>query len=123
MKTHVISRSPIMALLMSFFAITIFQIAYVVAPISPSPASMVLSMMAPSLAVVFWVDADARSRRCVPCYDFGILIALFFPVSLFWYALWSRGGWGLLSAIALTGLMYVPSFSAIAVWNLLNGAN
>ena len=44
-----------------------------------------------SLAFVIWVMADAQSRRRTPCFEFGFLVAVYFPVSLAWYVFWSRG--------------------------------
>ena len=115
--------SPFRALVISICAISTFQIGYVVAQVVPSPASTMLLMFAPAFALVFWIEDDARHRRYSPCYDFGFLMLLFFPASLIWYAVWSRGRWGLLAAIALLGLMFIPSFCAIIIWGLLYGAN
>ena len=119
----VLQPSPFVALLISISVIATFQIGYVVAAMPPSPASTMLMQFAPSLALVFWIDADARQRRRTPCYDFGLLMVLFFPASLIWYPVWSRGGWGFLSLIGLLTLMCVPYFSATVVWDLLYGGN
>jgi hypothetical protein len=70
-----------------------------------------------ALMAVFWMDADARQRRRIPCFDFTFLAAIYFPVSLFWYCVWSRGwGWGLLLLSTLFGLWLLPHFLAVAFW-------
>jgi hypothetical protein len=101
--------------------ISIFQITYVVAPIASSPATTILSLMASPLAIIFWIDSDARHKRLVPCCDFGLFMYMFFPASLLWYAIWSRGAWGLLTATGVFGLMLLPYFLAGLVWVLLYG--
>jgi hypothetical protein len=39
---------------------------------------------------------DARRRRLVPCYDFGLYCWVSFPLTVTWYCLWSRKWRGLL---------------------------
>src|SRR3954470_19948686 len=51
----------------------------------PDDASRLLGLSVP-LFIVYWIVADARQRRCVPCFDFGFLLAVSFPLSLVWYA-------------------------------------
>jgi hypothetical protein len=69
-----------------------------------------------SLAFIVWVMADAQIRRRIPCYEFGFLVAVFFPVSLVWYVLWSRGWRAIFMLAGLFGLMLLPSLSMIAAW-------
>ena len=56
-----------------------------------------------------------------PCFDFGFLVAVFFPISLVWYAFWSRGVRGVLLLGAMLGLMLIPWLSAIVVLLLRYG--
>jgi hypothetical protein len=80
-----------------------------------------LASIAFVLACVFWIMTDAQRRRQTPCYDFGFLVAVFFPISLVWYAFWSRGARGILLLAAFLGLMVLPSMSAVAAWLLRFG--
>lgn len=107
-------------LIASVVVVSAIQVAYVVAGVVPSDGATQLSMSTLGLAFVLWVVTDARRRRIVPCHDFGFLVMLLMPVTLVWYAFWSRGGRrGLAVLAALFGLMYVPSLSALACWMLL----
>src|SRR5438094_970281 len=63
--------------------------------------------------LVFWMDADARRFRRLPCYDFGLLAAVSFPLSLFWYCLWSRGWRGVRMLLLLFGLWLAPYIIAV----------
>jgi len=118
-----LKNGPFLAYLFSIVAITAFDIVYLVTVIPRSPASTLVSMFAPSLSLIFWIAADARHRRRTPCFDFGLFMFLSFPVSLFWYGFWSRGGVGLIFAVALTCLLWVPSICETIVWDLLYAVN
>jgi hypothetical protein len=50
---------------------------YVAAGVPPSPAMSRISSMSLALFLVYWIIADARCRRCVPCHDFGFLVIVF----------------------------------------------
>src|SRR6516165_2501880 len=77
------------------------QVAYVAIGTTPSEAAAGLTSAGVALAFVIWVVADARARQQTPCYDFGFLVAVFFPASLCWYVVWSRGWRGMLMLAAL----------------------
>jgi hypothetical protein len=115
------SQHPWITLLAAILVLTVFQGAYVVAGVSPSDLAITLSTCGLGLAFVLWVLADARQRQRVPCYDFGLLIIAYFPVSLLWYVFSSRGWRGMLTLAALLGLMLVPSLAATLVWLLKYG--
>jgi hypothetical protein len=67
-----------------------------------------------SLMVLCWMEADARRRRRLPCFDFGFLMGLAFPVSAVWYCIHSRGwGWGTLLLLALVSLLLLPQYAAV----------
>src|SRR5262249_22146489 len=74
-----------------------------------------------ALMLVLWMDADARRRRVLPCYDFGLLVAIFFPLSLVWYCGWSRGWRGSLVLIGLLTLLIAPYTIARLIWWKLHG--
>ena len=100
-----------------------FQVAHVAAGRPPSESTQQLVVIGLALAIVLWIMADARRRRQTPCYDFGFLVAVYFPVSLIWYVFWSRGWRGFLTLVGLVGLWFVPWFTAMAAWVLRYGLN
>ncbi|MFO0960091.1 MAG: hypothetical protein U0800_22085 [Isosphaeraceae bacterium] len=112
---------PLAVLVGSVAVITAFQVAYVAIWVNPSPAAAPLLSIALALAFVHWVEADVRRRSGLPCHDFGFLIAVYFPASLLWYAVWSRGWRGLVTFLGLLGLMLVPWLSTIVACLLLYG--
>jgi hypothetical protein len=111
--------SPFKMLLALVVTISALRIAYVAAGVRPSDAADVLTPICLGLAVVLWVMEDARLRRRVPCFDFGFLIAFFFPVSLCWYVFWSRGWKGIFTLAGVFGLMIFPQAAAVIAWVLL----
>ena len=72
------------------------------------------------LMLLLWMDADARKRRRLPCYDFGLLAGLLFPLSLVWYCFWSRGWRGALVLLLLAALWMIPYVLATALWVVLS---
>ena len=97
------------------------QFFYSAAGAAPPDAVARLTPIAFALACVFWIMADAQKRRQTPCYDFGFLVAIFFPISLVWYVFWSRGARGILVLAAFVGLMLLPPMAALAAWLLRFG--
>jgi hypothetical protein len=97
------------------------EFVYSAAGANPPDAVARLAPVAFALACVFWIVADAQKRRQTPCYDFGFLVAVFFPISLVWYVFWSRGTRGILLLAAFVVLMVLPSVFAVAAWLLRNG--
>jgi len=93
--------------------------AYVSIGRSPSPGVGLLLEFGWALMLVLWMDADARKLRRLPCYDFGMMVAIFFPLSLVWYCLWSRGWRGLLVLLMLLALFVVPYVIAAVLWGVL----
>jgi len=96
-------------------------VAYVATGRTPSDRVQGLIPTGLGLALVLWMMMDARARHRTPCYDFGFLVAVFFPVSLVWYVLWTRGWKGLLTLVGLIGLWFVPWLTAMAAWILRYG--
>jgi hypothetical protein len=112
---------PTGILVATIVAYSAFLVAYVAIGSAPSQGAQQLTSVGLSLAMVLWVMADARLGRRTPCYDFGFLVAAFFPASLVWYVVWSRGRRGLLTLGFLSGLMLLPWASALAAWALRHG--
>ena len=96
--------------------LAVFNSVYVIAGIPPSgPAQLIASYTLP-LCFVTWVQADARTRRCTPCFDFGTFILAIWVFSVPWYLIWTRGWRGLLLAMMFFGLLIFPTCVAIFVW-------
>ncbi len=68
--------------------------------------------------LMLWVVADAKHRHRVPCYDFGFFVFYFFPVTIVWYCLWSRGWRGMLMLLFFVVLWFVPFAAALMAWEL-----
>ncbi len=97
-----------------------FLCAFVAMRRPPTTGAEMVLALGWGLMLLLWADADARRRRRVPCFDFGLLAAVFFPVSVAWYCVWSRGwGRGLLLLLALFGLWLVPRILAVLFWMVL----
>ena len=112
-------RNPIVYLAAFSAAVAVLLGVAVAAGQSSLTGAGALLEMGWPLMLVFWADADARYRHCTPCFDFGFLVAIFFPVSLLWYCVWSRGwGRGVVMMLALVGLWLLPRVLAVLVWDL-----
>ena len=74
-----------------------------------------------ALMLLLWMDADARRRRRLPCFDFGLLATMFFPLSLVWYCFWSRGWRGFLFLLMLGALWLLPYAVALLFWIAVAG--
>jgi hypothetical protein len=94
---------------------------YLFAGLSASASFQTLAGVGWAVMLVLWVVADARRRRAVPCYDFGLLVGVTFPVSVAWYCVWSRGWRGFLWAGGLILLWLAPYVVAGIVWGMLYG--
>jgi hypothetical protein len=81
------------------------------------PPDEFVSLVGPvqGLFILYWVILDARRRRRVPCHEFGFLVAVFMPISLGWYLIWTRGWKGLLLLGAFTILIVAPQLCATIV--------
>ena len=112
---------PLMVLVATVAACSGFLVAPIAIGRSPSDNVQYLTSFGLALGFILWVIADARMAHRTPCYDFGFLVGIFFPVSLVWYVFWSRGWRGLLTLTALVGLMLLPSVSYLVAWALRFG--
>lgn len=100
---------------------TLLYTAAIIAGVGISPAMQLAVGSVSLLLLLMWIEADARHRHQTPCFDFGYLCALFLPLSVFWYCLWSRG-WKGLGILTLLGVLWIaPSLAANITWWLLYG--
>jgi hypothetical protein len=97
-----------------------FLSAYVMADRTPTAAAELLLTFSWTVMLALWIDADSRHRHRSPCFEFSFLAAVYFPVSLLWYCVWSRG-WmrGLLLLLVIFGLWILPRFFAGVFWVVL----
>jgi hypothetical protein len=110
---------PLTPLIGLSLAATALLCAYVLFAVTPSPLVEPLTTRGWALLAVFWMDADARRRRSLPCYDFGLLAAVAFPLSLLWYCLWSRRVKGVALLLVLLALLYGPWVIAAWLWAMV----
>ena len=95
--------------------LAIFVSMYVVLGEEPPEGVLTVFGIVQTLYILYWIVVDARRRRRVPCHDFGFLVAIFLPVSLAWYLVWSRGLKGLLLLGGFAMLLIVPQVCASLV--------
>ena len=88
-------------------------------PPSGDPMTQTILSYGWAFLLVIWMDADARRLRRLPCYDFGLFVGIFFPLSLLWYCWWSRRWRGLLVLLLLLALWFIPQFMAGVFWLVL----
>jgi hypothetical protein len=100
---------------------SIFQFACVTLGTSDLEIAAQLTSTGLSLAFVIWMMADARIRRRTPCFEFGFLVAVYFPLSLAWYVFWSRGWRALFTLAGFFVLMFLPWLTAAMAWILRYG--
>ncbi len=112
---------PMGILLATIALFSVFQFASVAVGTTSTKSVADLTSRGLGLTFVVWIMADAQRRRRTPCYEFGFLVAVYFPLSLVWYLLWSRGWRGMLLLASFFGLMLLPWFSAIVAWILRYG--
>lgn len=109
---------PMGPLLIFSAMLSVLITIYVASGTMESQAFERLSSFSWVILLVLWITGDARRSRRTPCYDLGFFCALFFPVSLVWYCIWSRGWRGLLMLMALTAIFLTPYLLGQIVWLL-----
>jgi hypothetical protein len=75
---------------------------------APMMLPWLLMQYAVPVALIAWIEADAKELRLTPCFDFGLFLLALWPLSLFWYCIRARGWSGLALAIGLFLLGSVP---------------
>jgi len=76
----------------------------------------VIAVYAIPIALAHWMAADYRARGHTLPYELPFFLMLVWPLSLFWYCAWTRGPQGLLLAVGLFFLAYLPQFATSVVW-------
>jgi hypothetical protein len=100
--------------------------AYAAAQIEPSPVIALFVSGGPLLAVILWLQKDARRTGVGSVQDLGYFLLLAWPIVIPWYAFKTRGrsGWRLTTVLfGLIGAAYVTWFSvAYVIWRFRVGA-
>jgi hypothetical protein len=100
--------------------------AYAAAQAEPSPMVSLFLSGGPLLAVVLWLEKDARRTGVGAVQDWGYFLLLAWPVVIPWYAFRTRGwsGWRLTALLfGLVGASYVTwMVVAYARWYFDTGA-
>jgi hypothetical protein len=107
---------PLAILFATVVLFSAFQFGSVALGTTDAELTTRLTSFGLTLAFIVWIMVDARSRRRTPCYEFGFLIAIYYPVSLVWYVFWSRGWRAILMLAGFFVLMLLPALSAILAW-------
>src|SRR5262245_37803521 len=99
---------------------------YAATQMEPSPAVALFLTSGPLLAVVLWLQKDARRTGVGAVQDWGYFLLLAWPVVIPWYAFRTRGpsGWRLTAGLlGLIGAAYISWFVvSYIVWYFQAGA-
>src|SRR2546428_2919147 len=91
-------ESPLTTVYITAAFCSVVAALYTLAEIEPSPVVTLFVAFAPLLAVIMWLQRDARSAHLSLVHDWGLFMWLAWPVLLPWYAFKTRGrrGWVLI---------------------------
>jgi hypothetical protein len=88
---------------------SVFVILYGIMGIEPRPFVRLVVAVAPLIAAISWLRADARARRVALVHDMGLFLWLAWPALLPWYAIRTRGRHGLPLALLVMFAILTPS--------------
>ena len=89
--------------------------AYAASQIEPSPVVALFLSGGPLVAVILWLQKDARRTGVGAVQDWGYFLLLAWPVVIPWYAFKTRGRGGWRLTVGLLGLIGAASISWILV--------
>jgi hypothetical protein len=99
---------------------------YVATQSEPSPAIAYFLSFGPLLAVIIWLQKDARRTGVGTVQDWGYFLLLAWPVVIPWYAFKTRGRSGWRLTLGLLGLIVAAYISGLVtaylVWYFEAGA-
>ena len=94
--------------------------AYAASQIEPAPVVALFLSCGPLVAVILWLQKDARRTGIGAVQDWGYFLLLAWPVVIPWYAFKTRGRKGWRLTAGLLGLIGAPYISwilaAYVVW-------
>lgn len=73
----------------------LFVLAYGFLGIPPHPFIQMVVIVAPLVAAISWLRADARARHVPLVHDMGLFLWIAWPVLIPWYGIKTRGRHGL----------------------------
>lgn len=118
MRTFAKSILPLLTIAFSGSAILS---GYVFAGLSPPTKVQDFLASFYWFTVLVWIRCDAKKRRKIPCFDFGLFLLVLAPFSILWYLVCSRGFVkGLLVALSL---LVLGSLSDIMLQVVSNGSH
>lgn len=88
---------------------------YAATQVEPSPIVALFLSGGPLLAVILWLQKDARRTGVGAVQDWGYLLLVAWPVVIPWYAFKTRGRAGGALLVRLVGLIVSPWVTGIAV--------
>ena len=92
---------------------------YAAVQIDPSPFVSFFLSGGPFLAVIIWLQKDARRTGVGTVLDWGYFLLLAWPVVIPWYAFKTRGRSGWRLTAGLLGLILSPYVSWLVVENVV----
>jgi hypothetical protein len=105
-------KSPLPQILLFAAALAVLQPAYWLAEAvrgrTPLAGAEIVFRWSLPVVQVLWIMADDRQYRRTPYFDYGYLLLILWPFSLFWYCSRTRGWRGLGLALGLVLLTLVP---------------
>jgi hypothetical protein len=108
-------------LLGAALVVLVLPVVHVLVGEPPTELEVIVAGYVPMIFVLLWMIEDAYRRRSTPCFDFGFLICVFFPLSLLGYLVWTRGWWGLVVFAGMLAAIYVPWFVGTAPTIVISG--
>ena len=90
---------------------------YGAAQAEPLPIMAIGLSVAPVLAVILWVQKDARRTGVAAVHDLGMFLWFTWPVAIPWYAFKTRGPGGWKLALGLIALcLSASAIGGLAAW-------
>lgn len=109
-------------LLLATFLAMVFGLEVLLTDAVPSESALTVASISLCLFILYWVMLDARRRGRVGCHDFGFLMGVFFPVSLVWYLVATRGWRGVVVLVGIALVFLLPSVATMIAWTIRYGS-
>jgi hypothetical protein len=92
-----------------------FVIVYGFLGIPPHPFIHLVVSLAPLVAAISWLKADARARHVPLVHDMGLFLWIAWPVLIPWYAFKTRGRHGLPLALLVMLAIITPGLLVVLI--------
>ena len=107
--------APLKLLFGTVLVCVAFVIAYGLMGIPPHPFIQLVVLVAPLVAAISWLQADARARHVPLVYDMGFFVWIAWPVLIPWYAIKTRGRHGVPLALLVGLAIIAPFFLSVVI--------